>query len=881
VRSAVLLALLGTLAAAARLFAHLQTDLLWFHELGQERVFWTSLTARWLVSTAIGLATALLLLANFWVVERTARRVPAGMAPPARARQALRAGYLAVSVGAGLIAGSVVGLRHWEQILLWLHKQEFGVADPVFHRDVGFFVFTLPVYELLAGWLLAVGVLALAMAAAGHLANGAIRTQRRPIAATRRAGAHLLVLGALLLIVSAWKHGLSAFALELPREDAGLPAGYTDLHVQLIWLRVLVIVSVVGAGALLVSAVQRWWMLPAAVVVVMAFAELAGPGPVSGLVQQYVVEPQTLARERPYIARQIRFTQLAYGLDDVEERSLPAAAAISDRELRSHRNVLKNIQLWDPSVLNGEIDEHQSIGSFYSFPNITVDRYREGGRNRGMILSERQLDIARLEPSGRTWANDRLAYTHGYGLVAVPSGEVDADGGPTFSNSEFAAGTSATRVSQPRLYYGVQPRGAAPWVIARSRREEVEKPLSDSAAKPDRHYDGGGGIPLAGPLRRAAFALRFGDMKLLISKTLQDRSRLILHRDVRDRVRTLAPFLTWDERPQVAVIGGRISFLLAGYTTSSSYPYSKRIEVRGQDINYMRAAALAAVDAYSGRVTIYASGADPLLRAWQGVYPTLFTPESQMPADLREHLRYPEELFKAQADVWATFHADDVQDFYTRVDDWQQPADLSGSLDRVGSIRFRPPTERPLDDSGPQDDSVRAPRMRPSYVLARLPGERNERFMLTTPFTPHGQENLTGYLAGFIHADGGPRLTQLTLPRPQLALGPAQVTRRILATPAVGDRLRLLNAETTDLGDQAVAAVQLSEMRVVPIGDSFLYVLPIYGTAAGSGVIRLRLVTVYLNGHVGYGRNLDEAIERARDAAAGPGRGGDVAVPRP
>jgi uncharacterized membrane protein (UPF0182 family) len=861
VRSAVLLSALGAITATARLYAHFQTDWLWFHELGQERVFWTMLVSRWLAGMAIGCTTALVLLVNFLVMDRAAPRTPAGRPLPAPARRMLLAGYIMVAAGAGLVAGRVVGLHSWQRILLWLHRTEFGVTDPEFHRDLGFYVFSLPLYHQLALWFFALAAVALASAVVGYLANGAIRFRPRPDVATRAARIHLLVLGAALLLAGATLHRLAQFALELPRSGVDLPGGYTDFHVQLIWLRVLIGLSLAGAAVLLLCALRRRGSLvvPAAALAIVAVAELAGPGTLPSLVQRYFVDPQTLSRERPYIRRQIRFTQLAYGLDRVAEQQLPAGGTISNAALREHHDVLDNVQLWDPRVLQSDIDEHQSIGSYYSFPNLTIDRYREHGRPEAMLVAERELDLARLEPSGRTWANDRLAYTHGYGLVAVPAGHVDAAGRPTYTNAEFAPGTAATRLTEPRLYYGVQPRGAQPWVVTRTRRSEIEKPVSGAAPEPADHYNGTGGIEVGGRLRRAVLALRFGDLNFLISPTIGDRSRLMLHRDIGERVRRLAPFLRWEERPQVTVIDGRIVFLLYGYTSSASYPYATPIVSGGRRINYLREAAVATVDALSGQVAVYATGDDPILRAWRGVFPTLFRPEAQMPPGVRAHLRYPQALFDAQARIWATYHAGDVEEFYTRVDDWQAPADLSGPLDRVGSIRFRPRADR-----SPESDAVRAPRVHPSYELGRLPGDPRDHFMLTTTFTPHGQENMTGYLAGFLGAGGRLQLSQLTVPRTRLTLGPAQVARRILSTPAIGDRLRLLNAETTDLGDRAVEAVQLGELRVVPIDKSFLYVLPVYVTAAGHGVTRLRLVTVYLNGNVGYGRDLDEALARAQ-----------------
>jgi uncharacterized protein len=859
VRAALVLAVLAIVTLVARIFAHLQTDWLWFHELGQERVFWTLLANRWLAGSFAAVGTTAFLLANFWVVERTAP--PAGQLPGGgRARRRLRIAvllaYLGVSVGSGLLVGRRIVLADWQHIVLWLHRNDFGVADPLFHKDVGFFVFSLPLYQKVAQWLFLTIAVALAFAFAAHFVTGAIRTKPPPVSATRGAHAHLLVLGALLLIITAWQHWLGQYALALPREGKVVPgAGYTDVHVLLPWQRVLVVVAIAGAATFLYAAVRRSRSLPAIALVVIAVAELVNPSLLPTVVQRVVVDPQTLSRERAYITDSVRFTQRAWGLDRVAERPISANASISDQELRSNRDVIRNIQLWDTNVLRAEIDQQQSIGSYYTFPHITVDRYERGGKARAIIVAERELDLTRLDPSGRTWANARLAYTHGYGLVAVPAGGVDGAGKPTFLTSEFGAGHPPTQLRQPRVYYGVQPRGAEPWVVVRSNRNEVEKPPSGAAREADYHYDSSGGIPLSGPVRRALFAVRFGDLNLLLSETLGGRSRILLHRDVRDRLRQLAPFLRWERRPEVAVVAGRIQFLARGYTTSDSFPYAAGVQLDGRAVNYMRGSVVATVDAYSGRVTVYATEpGDPILGAWRAAFPTLFTPASRMPAAVHAHLRYPRELFDAQSKIWSTYHIDDVDDFYIKGDAWKRPGDISGPVQRVGTLRSR--------------FKRRGPKLRSEYVLARLPGEQRQRFMLTTMFTPYSEENLSGYLAGTLDARGRSRLTQLSLPRSRRVLGPYQFSRQILAAPGVSDKLRLLNQETTDLGDRAVNTVQLGAPRVVPIGDSFLYVQTIYVTAQGTGVAKLRLVTVYLNGRVGYGKNLDEALRRARAAAA-------------
>ena len=490
----------------------------------------------------------------------------------------------------------------------------------------------------------------------------------------------------------------------------------------------------------------------------VAVAELVNPSVLPTVVQRIVVDPQTLSRERAYITDSVRLTQHAWALNDVAERPIAADASISEDELRSNRDVLRNIQLWDSDVLKAEIDQQQSIGSYYTFPHITLDRYYRNGKPHAIMVAERELDLGPLEPSGRTWANDHLAYTHGYGVVAVPAGGVDEGGKPTFLTSEFGRGRPPTQLRQPRVYYGVQPPGAEPWVIVKTGRDEVEKPLSGDTPAPHYHY-GGHGIPLSGVLDRALFALRFGDLNLLLSETLNEQSRILLHRDVGERLQHLAPFLHWERRPAVTVIDGRIQFLAHGYTTSDSYPYSAHVEVGGTEVNYLRGSVVATVDAFSGRVRVYPTDeSDPIMRAWRGAFPTLFTPRAQMPASLRAHLRYPQELFDAQSKIWATYHIDNIDDFYSKSDAWKRPADISGPVQKVGTLGDRL--------------GATIPRCAPASCSPACRASAGQQFMLTTMFTPYGAENLSGYLAGTLDPGGRPRLTQLSLPRSRRVLGP-------------------------------------------------------------------------------------------------------------
>jgi uncharacterized membrane protein (UPF0182 family) len=460
-----------------------------------------------------------------------------------------------------------------------------------------------------------------------------------------------------------------------------------------------------------------------------------------------------------------------------------------------------------------------------------------------MTVAARRLELKHLSRAARSWANTHFAYTHGYGVAAVQGGEANEDRYPRFAQREFEAGP--LELTQPRVYFGERARADPPYVILASHRAEVEQP-EPGTRPPTYHYDGTGGIALSGLARRLAFALRFSDLGLALTETLGDRSRIAIRRDAHERVTTLAPFMEWDAKPQTVVAGGRVHYLLHGYTTSSGYPYSA--PVAGH--NYLRAPALAVVDGFDGTTTLYAlDPEEPILRAWRGLYPGLFTSAERLPAALRAHVRYPERLFAAQAEIYETYHAEDATSFWNGSDAWRQATALAGPVEDAGEIHFPDPSAGRVTP--------------PEFLLARLPGDRNRRLMLTQAYTPRGRENLVAYLAGSVDASLRPRLTLLSLPRDRLTTGPTQATRQILASPGVDRKLQILNRESTDLGRASVNRTVLGRPRIVPIGGALVHVQPVYVTAGGSGYPRLQLVTVHVNGRIGYGRDLQTALERA------------------
>jgi uncharacterized membrane protein (UPF0182 family) len=813
-RALLAVGVLAVLSAIVSFAARVFTEALWFSEVGHGDVYWTTVRWKLLVTSITLLGPTCLALVNLMLVAR-------------RTRSANRALHVAAAIACGLLSYQLRPSGGWELLALWSNRTDFGVDDPLFHRDVSFFVFTLPLCQQLARWLLEVLLLTTAATVSAYALEGKLREARE----------HLLGIGTVALLVVAWRLRLDQFALALPHPGSVVPgASYTVIHVRLPLLRASVLLALAAAGICAFAVRHPVRVSRLGIVAGCAAVAAALAGALPTLVQHFDVAPQALARERPSVQASSAATRRAFALDQVDVRPRNGDGELSKQALKDERATLENIPLWDASVLRPAMNETQSIGGYYSFPGTTTDRYG----SQLLTVAPRRLDLRNLEPASLTWANTHFAYTHGYGVVAIRGGDADRDRYPRFLQKDFDG--TALGLTEPRIYFGEPSPLDPPYVVLGSGRAEVEQPAPGSQP-PDYHYTGEGGVQLSNPLRRVAFAIRFQDFELALSETVKSHSRIAFRRDPRERVETLAPFLDWEKRPQTVVADGRVQFLFHGYTTSRHYPYSKPV---GR-VNYLRASVLGVVDAFDGHVTLYATDtSDPILRAWSGVHPGLFANAETLPASVRTHLRYPRRLFTAQAQVYETYHAGDATAFWNGTDAWRRASELAGPAEDAGEIHF--PT------SGAEQIS------RPDYMLVRLPGDREQRMQLTMAFTPQGRENLVGYLAGTVDASLKPRLTLLSLPRDRLTTGPTQATRQILATPGVDHTLQILNRESRDLGKASINRTILGTPRIVPLGDALVHVQPVYVTAGGSGFPRLQLVTAYANGRVGYGPDLRRAL---------------------
>jgi hypothetical protein len=855
---AVLLLAFLALAAVGSV-SRFYTDLLWFREIDKTALFWGMLRTKAVIGLLAGLGTAAIVGVNLWMVERLAPRYGLSVVarPQVERARAVLSPYLRpLRIGIAAFLGLVVGLQAsglWESFLLWRNRVSFGQRDALFGRDVSFYVFELPFLRAVFGWLFTTLVLTTLLVAAGHYILGGIRPQAETNRIAPQAQSHLSVLLGIIVALKAWGYWMDKYQLLFSSRGVVAGASYTDVKAQLPALEVLFWVALICAALFFVGARRGGLMVPLISIVLLIGVSLIMGGIIPAIFQRFRVEPQELARERPYIEKNIDATRKSFNLDAVKTQPVPASDDLTAQDLQVNRPTLDNIRLWDPEVLRPGVRNLQAIAQYYNFTDVDVDRYPIGKDQRQVMISVREVDPNGLAPSARTWQNLHLAYTHGYGMVAVQVNTADAGGQPDFIVKGFNPEQSDIPVEEPRVYFGEPPPSAPQFVVANSAQGEYDSPSLSGETTSLFNYKGTGGVQLSDMARRLAFAVRFRDVNLLISGNIKNDSRLMFNRDVRERVEKAAPFLQWDGDPYAVVVDGRIKYVRDGYTTSNNYPYSQRIDfgdaARRTEIgsrgvatvgNYIRNSVKAVVDAYTGDVTLYAfDEQDPILKAWRKAFPSLFAPASDISPSLRAHLRYPEDLFSIQTWIYASYHIGNPDDFYSKEDFWALPDDRSGEIRRA-------------DTTGglAAATSVKA---RPYYLLTKLPKGSGPEFVLVMPFTPNGKENMVSYLAAQSDKDNYGKLTLFSLDRARTILGPTQVNARILATPAVSSQLTLLNQQ----GSQVI----LGNLLIVPVDESLLYVQPIFvQSSAPNSFPLLQRVAVFYNNEVGFADNLGDAI---------------------
>jgi hypothetical protein len=816
-------------------------DALWFGSLGYRDVFWKTQGLQWGVFATFFGATLLLLYGWFLVLWRMHQAdLPIDRAVfigrqrlSLPLRRALRLGGIIASLVIALISGAAM-MQEWPAFALFRNAPRVSGTgfDPVFGKPLNFYLFTLPVWQVTINWLTVLAVIACAAAGGFLLLSGTARAmaRERESLVLPLSWKGISFAFALFLLTLAAQVYLSRFGTLIDTHTIFSGVSYTDAHVNITGMLVVAVALLLGAAIAASNAfiTARPGRLIASIIPAIgcfAVVQLIG-----WYVNSFIVKPNQLDRERPYIAWNIASTRQAWDLDRVVQQEFPAETTPDAANPADNQVTLKNIRLWDWHALQDTLRQIQEIRTYYDFPDIDIDRYTFNGELREVMLAARELNIDKLPDSSRNWINEKLIYTHGYGITMNPVNGFTLEGLPTLylSNMPVESAAPGFTVARPEVYFGQLTNTD---VYVKTRQQEFNYPQGPTNNLTS--YEGNGGIVLGGLMRRVLIAADRGDLwKLPFSDDITSQSRLLMRRNILDRVRTLAPFLSWDADPYV-VIGddGHLYWMLDAFTTSDSYPYSTSYPMGDDSINYMRNSVKVVIDAYNGTTTFYVfDPKDPIIAAWRGTFPSLFRDASAMPSDMRRHVRYPQLLLEEQAAVYGLYHMNDPEVFYNREDLWTVASEVG------------------LSASGDQQTQS----MEPNYVLMKLPGESSAEFVEILPFTPANRNNLIGWIAG--RSDGANYGTAVVydFPKTKLVDGPMQIEARIDQNAQLSGQLTLWN--------QQGSHVRRGTLLVIPCGHALLYAEPIYLQAQQSPMPELRLVVLALQDRLAYGPTFDSAM---------------------
>jgi uncharacterized membrane protein (UPF0182 family) len=816
----------------------------WFGSLGYSSIFWFIFRAKLQLFAIFFVLTTLVLRGAFWLIERAfssfsfgQRTVVINQQPvnfsPARL---LRPLAWIVSVIAGLIFG--LGMREsWRSFALYFHQAPTNQTDPIFGRPIGFYLFTLPVYDAISSWVLSLAFIALVAAiiyAALALTQQGLSTSGDSAKARRVSFAVVSLSLAVWLIVLGWRFVLSRYPYLWGDHQTFSGATYVEANHLLpayVWVAVALVIAAVIC---LVNgfALRKVRVLIAALVIPIA-VYLVGVVIIPAYVTSFIVKPNELGRETDYIKYNIAATRAAYGIDHLEQRNFDANTTADASDLQGNRATLDNIRLWDWHALKDTLSQIQAIRIYYDFTDVDVDRYLIGGQKRQMMVGTREINIDRLPESSRNWVNEKLIYTHGYGITMNTANGFDSEGMPKFVLSNMPVESSAPeiKITRPEIYFGQETTHD---VYVKTKRMEFNYPQGETNNLTS--YEGTGGLVVGGFFKRWLLAWALDDVtKLPFSDDVTPESHALIHRNIREIVDGVAPFLVYDNDPYMVVNSeGRLFWIIDAFTESANYPYSRHYQAADKTVNYIRNSVKVVIDAYNGTTTFYVFDPnDPLIQSYRAIFPNLFHSQEEMPADLRAHVRYPETLIKTQAEVFALYHTQDINSFFQREDLWNVARQAAPSQDKQ---------QQTAEQS-----------MEPYFVLMQLPGEKQGlEFVEILPFTPSNRNNMIGWIAGRCDGDAYGSLLAYNFPKSRLVDGPAQIEARINQNAQLSGQFTLWN--------QQGSHVLPGHLLVIPIGRSLLYVEPIYLKAERSPMPELRLVVLATQDRLAYGANFDEAL---------------------
>jgi len=789
----------------------LYPDWLWFDNLGFAPVFWTMLISRFGFGFAIWLLLIGLVVLSLYFAKRLNPKMPSGPTIRVADGYAAQLGVsdralnnilvIAILIPSLLLAAK--GAEHWDLLLRFFNQQPFGNADPIFNKDIGFYLFSLPFYLFVRTGLMVLTVLVALVTAGWYLKQGAmqIEVEMSPVDAvptslpkikiTDNARNHLIFLLAVLVLLVAWGYHLRMYELLYSTQGPAFGASYTDVHIKALGYKLMRFVGLAFAGVLFYIAFRFKLKvaLISAAVWVGAGVLLLFVLPVTA--QKFIVKPNELSKEAPYIQHNINHTRDAYSLNRIKEVPFDVTDQLTLADIGQEDATIQNIRVWDERPLLQTYKQIQSIRLYYDFLNVDVDRYLIDGQYRQVMLAVREMVVDHLPAQANTWVNRHLKYTHGYGLASSSVNELTKEGLPRLLVKDVPPTYEPDlRIDRAEIYYGEK---TDTYVLVNTKTEEFDYPKGDKNEYT--RYQGKGGVPIGNFLRRMLFAVEFMDPQILFTTYISPETRIMFKRRIRERASLIAPFLDYDADPYIVISEGRLCWIQDAYTTSAMYPYSQRAyRIRNKAINYIRNSVKVTIDAYNGEVTFYLmDDVDPIARTYRKIFPDLFKPFSEMPEALKKHIRYPKDLFRVQVDTYTQYHMEDVQVFYNQEDRWQTPDELYG---------------------GSRGE------MEPYYIILKLPDESREEFLLMLPFTPSQKDNMIGWLAARSDLPHYGNLIVYKLPKEKLVYGPMQIEARIDQQTDISRELSLWG----QMGSRVIRG----NLLAIPIRDTFIYVEPVY-----------------------------------------------------
>jgi uncharacterized membrane protein (UPF0182 family) len=813
-----------------RPLVEIAVDWHWFDAVGYRGIFETMLFTRLSAGIAGFVLAALFVGLNLRWASRAAPIEQGRLTElagevrldPARITSLIRLLGLAVTGFLGLMFGlGTLGL--WMDLLTFIEHVPFGTVDPIFGRDVGFYVFQLPLISAIQNLGVALVVITVIPVAVYHVFQH-VYVNRSPQPLSDAGRRQLLVLGALLFAFAGFGWWLDRFDLLYQREGAVWGIGYADLNARIPAFWIMTGVSALVSLFLLFSLRSPWLRQPVTVVGAYVIVRLLLVSAWPQIVQEYSVKPNELGMEQEFLEENIEHTRIAYALDRVEVKPFEVSTELTLADVRANPETVDNIRVWDDKPLLTTYQQLQEIRLYYSFVDVDVDRYMIDGKSRQVMLAARELNYGKVPDNAQTWVNEHLQYTHGYGLTMSPVNVVTDEGLPELFVQDIPPVSNIElKVTRPEIYYGeVTDR----YVFVGTKEKEFDYPLGDQNAYTK--YAGEGGVPMNNSLKKAMFSLYFQDMSILLSNSITSESRVMFRRRVLERLQTLVPFLQMDGDPYLVATDEGLQWMVDAYTVTHRYPYSEPLRIGNRRINYMRNSVKVTVDAYDGSVAFYVSDADdPLVRVYSKIFPDVFKPLSEMPAALQSHIRYPVDFFDVQAALYRAYHMTDPTVFYNKEDMWESPREIFGSQEQL---------------------------MKSYYLIMKLPGEDKPEFILLVPFVPTGKENMISWLAARCDPENYGRLVLYQFPKEKVIFGPAQIEARIDQTPEISEQITLWS--------QAGSRVVRGNLLVIPIDDALMYVEAIYLQAESAQLPELKRVIVIYEKQIAMEKTLDDALAK-------------------